>query len=226
MKKRIHIITGHYGVGKSEVSVNLAIKLSQQNENVVFADMDIVNPYFRSNEAKSVLEDSGIKVITTMYANTNVDVPALTGELSKYLVDKSCKMVIDVGGDNAGSLVIGRYRHEIKDEEASVYLVINCFRPETTTVSGALNILEEIHAASRMKVNYIINNSHLMDDTTCEDILKGMDFAAAVSKETNIPIAFHAIMKNEQLKFNHNVDEPILWLNKTMGLNSHLKFME
>ena len=226
MKKRIHIIMGHYGTGKSEVSINLAINPSQQKENVVFADMDIVNPYFRSNEAKFVLEDHGVKVITTKYANTNVDVPALTGELSKYLVDKGSELVIDVGGDNAGSLVIGRYRHEIKDEEASVYLVINCFRPETTTVSGALKILEEIHTASRMKVNYIINNSHLMEGTTIQDILKGMEFAAEVSEKTNIPIAFHSIMKNEELEFNYTAKEPIFWMSKTMGLNSHLKFME
>lgn len=91
-EKRIHIITGHYGVGKSEISVNLAIKMAEQGKKVVLADMDTVNPYFRSSLARSQLERQGIKVIAPKFANTNVDVPALTGEFSRYLMDKSFKL--------------------------------------------------------------------------------------------------------------------------------------
>lgn len=224
MEKRIHIITGHYGVGKSEISVNLAINLAQQSKKVLFADMDIINPYFRSNEARHILEKHGIKVITTKFANTNVDIPALTGELSKYLLDKSFTIVMDVGGDDAGAFVVGRYRNEINDEQAALYFVINCFRPETTSVSGVIKVLNDIKNASRMDVSYLINNSHLMEATTNEDIKKGIEFALEVSNTTNIPIAFHSVMKKDGISINKDIKESVLWLNRTMSLENHLNF--
>lgn len=226
MDKRIHIITGHYGVGKSEISVNMAISMARQGKKVLFADMDIINPYFRSNEARYELEKNGVEVITTRFANTNVDIPALTGQLRRYLFDRNYSIVMDVGGDDAGAFVVGRYRNEIPDEDAALYFVINCFRPETTSVSGVLKVLEEIENAARMNVNYIINNSHLMEHTTDSDIEKGMEFALEVSKTTNIPVAFHTVMKREGIQIKKNVMEPVFWLNKTMGLDNHLQFLK
>lgn len=220
LNKRIHIVTGHYGSGKSEISVNLAIELSKAEKNIVFADMDIINPYFRSNEAKSILENHGISVMTTKYANTNVDIPALTGEMSRYLSDKGKTLVMDVGGDDAGARVVGRYRNEIPSDDAIMYFVINCFRPETKTIDGVLTILEEIRAASGLEVGALINNGHLMDETTGFDIEKGMEFAYEVSQKTGIPIAFHAIMKTSFAKINIPVNEPVLWMDKYMGINN------
>ena len=226
MDKRIHILTGHYGVGKSEISVNLAIKLAKQGKKVLFADMDIINPYFRSNEARQILEKHGITVVTTKYANTNVDIPALTGKLRRYLFDTGYSIVMDVGGDDAGAHVVGRYRNEIPDGEAILYYVINCFRPETTTEDGVVKILNEIRIASGMDVDFIINNSHLMEHTTVSDIEKGMEFARKVSNTLKIPVAFHAIMKRDDIRIGNDVKEPVLWLNKTMGLYNHLRFSE
>ncbi|NLO41307.1 MAG: hypothetical protein GX115_17820 [Ruminiclostridium sp.] len=216
-EKRIHIITGHYGSGKSEISVNLA--LSMQNKNIIFADLDIINPYFRSNEARSMLEEKGITVITTSYANTNIDIPALTGDLSRYLLDRSAAIVMDVGGDDAGAKVVGRYRNEIPENEAAVYFVLNYFRPETRTIEGALASLEEIRAAGRMKVDYIINNAHLMGDTTEDDILQGKDFAQQVSRASGIPIAFHTVLQATPISGELQLSEPVFYMDKTMGLN-------
>jgi hypothetical protein len=218
IKKRIHIVTGHYGSGKSEISVNLAVELSETEKNIVFADMDIINPYFRSNEAKSILENHGISVITTKYANTNVDIPALTGELSRYLADKNTTLVMDVGGDDAGARVVGRYRNEITSDDAIMYFVINCFRPETKTIDGVLKILDEVKNASGMEVGALINNSHLLDKTTGSDIEKGMEFAYEVSMKTDIPIAFHAVMKADFAKLSSPVVETVLWMDKYMGV--------
>jgi cellulose biosynthesis protein BcsQ len=218
LNKRIHIITGHYGSGKSEIAVNLALALSKKGQNVVFADMDTINPYFRSNEARNILVSKGITVITTKYANTNVDIPALTGELSYYLRQKSAFLIIDVGGDDAGARIVGRYKHEISERDTNLYFVINCFRPETASVDGVLHILEEIRTVSGMKFNAIINNSHLMEATTEKHILKGRDFARRISHITGIPIAFHSIMKKDKISKNILADEPVLWMEKTMGL--------
>ncbi len=217
LDKRIHIITGHYGSGKSEISVNLAIELSKKEKNIVFADLDIINPYFRSNEARGILENHGISVLTTKYANTNVDVPALTGELSMYLNNKAKTIIMDIGGDDAGARVVGRYKNEIPPDDAIMYFVVNCYRPETKSVDGVLKVLDEIREASGMNIGAIINNGHLMDETTEKDIKKGMEFASEISQITNIPIAFHAIMKSETSKKSFAVNEPVFWMDKYMG---------
>jgi len=217
LDKRIHILTGHYGSGKSEISVNLAIELSQKGENILFADLDIINPYFRSNEAKSILEKYSISVMTTKYANTNVDIPALTGEFSRYLNNKSKTLVVDVGGDDAGARVVGRYRNEIPKDDALMYFVVNCFRPETKTIDGVLEILDEIREASGLDVDALIGNGHLMGDTTINDIKSGIEFSLEVSHKTGIPVAFHTIMKASSPDINFPVNEPILWMDKYMG---------
>lgn len=217
MDKRIHIITGHYGSGKSEISVNLALKLRKEGREIVFADLDTINPYFRSNEARRFLENNGITVVTTKYANTNVDIPALTGELSAYLYDRNKTIILDVGGDDAGAKVVGRYRDEIPEDDKYLYFVINCFRPETRTLDGVMRILDEIVLASRVNVDYLINNSHLMDATTTDDILRGKEFALEVSQATGIPIAFHSIMKANRNKIETDFIEPVFLLEKYMG---------
>lgn len=219
LNKRIHIITGHYGSGKSEISINFAIELSKKEKNLVFADLDIINPYFRSNEAKNILKSHGITVMATKYANTNVDIPALTGEFSMYLSNKSITLVADVGGDDAGARVVGRYRNEIPSEDAIMYFVINCFRPETNSIEGVLTILDEIRGASGMDVSALINNGHLMGETTIDDIKKGMEFTLEVSHKTGIPIDFHAIMKGNSPKIDSSFGEDILWMDKYMSNN-------
>lgn len=218
LDKRIHIITGHYGSGKSEISINLAMALSRQGKKVVLADMDIINPYFRSNEAKELMEDKGITVMTTKYANSNVDIPALTGELRFHLHDKNATLIIDVGGDDAGAKVVGSYSNEIPEQDANLYFVVNCFRPETTSLDGIRVILDEIQSAARMDVNYLINNGHLMSATTEQEVKKGIDFTKQVSHSTEIPIAFHAIMKNTPISSALLLDEPVFWMDKTMGV--------
>ncbi|NLN64094.1 MAG: tyrosine-protein kinase family protein [Clostridiaceae bacterium] len=220
MDKRIHIITGHYGSGKSEISVNMAMAMAQKGKKVIFADLDIINPYFRSNEARSMLEEKGVNVITTQYANSNVDIPALTGDLSRYLPDATTCLVIDVGGDDAGSRVIGRYRDEIPLQDTNLYFVVNCFRPETNSMDGTMKILDEVRSASRLSVNFLINNANLLDSTTMKDILTGRDFILEASRATGIPIAFHAIMKGIQESNEIQLNEPILWMEKTMGFTN------
>lgn len=216
MEKRIHIITGHYGAGKSEISVNLAMSLSRNGKKVLLADMDTVNPYFRSSNAKDELERCGIKVIIPWFANTNVDVPALTGEFSRYLADKSYHVVMDVGGDDAGALVISRYRNEICGDEAVVYFAVNCFRPETSDISGVMKILDEIKSTSGMEISFLVNNSHLMDSTTHNDIKHGIEFIRELSNITTIPVAFHAVMKKTGFRAD-DVKEPVLWLTRTIN---------
>jgi len=216
-KKRIYIFTGHYGTGKSEVSLNFAINRSKTAQKTVFADLDIINPYFRSSAAVDILKKNGIIPVSTKYANTNVDIPALTGEITQYLKDSGTILIIDTGGDDAGANVIGRYRNEIPVSDSVMYYVINCFRPETRTVDDVMKILDEIRISSRMDVDYIINNSHLMDKTTEHDIIAGCEFARAVSKESGIPIAFHSVMKENLEKIKYDFKEPVFPMDRYMN---------
>lgn len=216
--KRIHIFTGHYGSGKSEVSLNFAISLSKTAKKIVFADLDIINPYFRSIAADNILKKNGIITVSTKYANTNIDIPALTGEVTKYLKDGEAILIIDTGGDDAGAKVIGRYRNEIPVSDTLIYFIINCFRPETRTVEGVMKILHEIRLSSRMDVDYIINNSHIMDKTTEREILTGYEFAREVSGKTGIPIAFHSVMKEILDKTMFDFREPVFPLEKYMDV--------
>lgn len=215
-KKRIHIFTGHYGSGKSEVSLNFAISLSKTAKKIVFADIDIINPYFRSIASDNVLKKNGIIPVTTKYANTNVDIPALTVEVTQYLKDNEATLIIDTGGDDAGAKVIGRYRSEIPVSDTIMYFIINCFRPETRTVEGVMKILDEIRLSSRMDVDYIINNSHLMEKTSDSDIITGYEFARVVSNKTGIPIAFHSVMKANLDKTGFDFQEPVFPMEKYM----------
>jgi hypothetical protein len=216
-KKRIHIFTGHYGSGKSEVSLNFAISRSKTAKKTVFADLDIINPYFRSIAYDNILKKNGIIPVSTKYANTNVDIPALTGEVTQYLKDNEATLIIDTGGDDAGAKVIGRYRSEIPVSDALMYFVVNCFRPETRTVEGVMKILDEIRSSSKMDVDYIINNSHLMDKTTDSDIITGYEFARVVSNKTGIPIAFHSVMKENLEKIEFDFIEPVFPMDKYMN---------
>ena len=179
----IYIITGHYGSGKTEFAVNLAKKL----KNPVIADMDIVNPYFRTADVKEKLEAEGIKVITPEFANTNVDVPSLPPDIIGALQGDR-DVVLDVGGDEDGAVVLGQYKKYFSDNY-EMLLVMNFCRPMTATPEELLEVLYAIEQVSRVKITGLINNTNVKSETTAEIINKSMENAEAVSEMTGIPLA-------------------------------------
>lgn len=216
--KRINIFCGHYGSGKSEISVNAAFMLKETSKDVLMADMDVVNPYFRSADARSALENKGIKVIAPLYANTNVDVPAIGPEISVALKNKNKSIILDVGGDEDGSRVLGRYYHQIPQDEYDMFFVLNRSRPMTVNLDDTLLYIREIEAASRLKVSGIINNTHYLDQTTIEDISHGLELCKEVTKETGIPIRATCIMESMQKLLEGKMDYPVIILKKNMVL--------
>lgn len=179
----IYIVTGHYGSGKTEFAVNLAKKL----KNPVIADMDIVNPYFRTADVKEKLEEEGIKVITPEFANTNVDVPSLPPDIIGAL-QGGRDVVLDVGGDEDGAVVLGQYKKYFHDNY-EMLLVMNFCRPMTKTPEELLEVLYAIEQVSRVKVTGLINNTNVKSETTAEIINESMENAERVSEMTGIPIA-------------------------------------
>ena len=195
LNKRIVIFAGHYGSGKTNISVNHALYLKENGfSKTVIADLDIVNPYFRTKDAKELFNEKGIKLISPEYAGTNVDLPALPAEAYSIIHDKTINAVIDLGGDDRGALAMGRYREEIlKENNFEMFFVLNMYRPLTRTVSDAISVMREIEEASKMKFTAIINNSNLGELTTKEDILSSVKFADELSKKTSLPIAMTTV---------------------------------
>ena len=195
---------GHYGSGKTFVSVNYAISLAKKNLPVSIYDLDIVNPYFRTVDAKEKLKKENVELVVSPFAQTNVDIPAMNSKAYKMVDDLSTYAVADIGGDDRGALALGRFSERIKQENNYDALwVVNRFRPETYTISDALEIKREIELTGRLNFTGIVNNANLGNETTENDILKGLEFCKELSKVTSLPIKFTAVrtdLISDQLK--------------------------
>lgn len=203
LDKRLVIIIGHYGSGKSEFSVNYAVKMKELYDDVSIADLDIVNPYFRSREKRDFFESIGVKVFDSSIRNTAVDIPALPAEMMGVILNPNSKSVLDVGGDPVGARVLARYSEQIKNVDYDMFFVINGRRPETSTVEGVLKYLKLIETTSKLKITGLINNTHLLKDTTVEDVEFGHELTKKVSWETDIPIRYEACIKDTALQINN-----------------------
>ncbi|WP_040197874.1 P-loop NTPase [Candidatus Soleaferrea massiliensis] len=193
---KLTIITGHYGSGKTNIAVNLALDLKKMGKEVILVDLDIVNPYFRSADFTEELEAKGIEVSAPVYANTNLDIPALTAAIGQAIVQREKYVIVDVGGDDAGAAALGRYSEDIMARDYNMFYVINRYRYLTRDAEEAAEILSEIELMGKVKATGILNNSNLSYETSVEDILSCAAYAEEVSQETGLPIAAHVIRKD------------------------------
>ena len=194
--KRLTLFAGHYGSGKTNIAVNYAMLLADEGKKVCIADLDIVNPYFRTKDSESELQAKGVTLICSEYANTNVDVPAIPAESYRIVQDKSCFSVIDIGGDDRGAYALGRFADAIKAEgEYRMAFVLNRYRPLTSTVEGAVEIMREIEAAAGIKFNCVVNNSNIGCETTPEIVRESLAFAEDVSRATGLPVWLNTVEK-------------------------------
>ena len=192
--KRVTLFAGHYGSGKTNVAVNFALHLAAQGKAVTLADMDIVNPYYRSKDSAAELEAAGVKVIASAYANTNVDVPALPQEMYSVTEDISRYAVLDVGGDDRGALALGRYAPAIlKENDYHMIYVFNAARPLSRTADMALEIMQEIETAGGIPFTAIINNTNLGRETTWETVAASRVEAEKLSQISGLPLLFTSV---------------------------------
>ena len=187
---RIRVFTGHFGSGKTEIAINYAIKLAKEGKKVVIADLDIVNPYFCVRDVRKQLEEYGIRVIASNPELVNAELMVVPAEIIAVFNDKSYEVVIDVGGDDSGSIALGQYNRFFLEEPYDMYFVINTNRPFTSNYSDILEYFKAIERASRLKITHLISNTNLSFETVEQHIIDGEKIVAKLSKEINIPLAF------------------------------------
>ena len=187
--KRLTLFAGHYGSGKTNIAVNYALQLVREGKQVCIADLDIVNPYFRTADSAKELEKAGIDLISPKFANSNVDLPALPSEAYRLVEDKSIYGVMDIGGDDRGAYALGRYvPYMLKENNYRMIYVANCYRALTRTAQEALEVMREIEAACGLKFTDIVNNSHLGNFTDVQTLLDSQCFIQELSKLSSLPV--------------------------------------
>lgn len=207
--KRLQIITGHYGTGKTEYAVNLALSLADGKRKLALADLDIVNPYFRAYEQTERLRAAGIRVIVSSCGGA-VDMPAIDPAVLSLFQDRSWSGVIDIGGDPIGARVLARFADQLHPEDFDILFVVNANRPETHNVEKALLYLRTIETACGQRVTGLVNNTHLCAQTSAKDTLKGAALAREISNETGLPIVHHAVQRRFVNEVCDQLAEPIL----------------
>jgi hypothetical protein len=186
----IIIIVGNYGSGKTEISINLAANRKAAGIDVSIADLDLVNPYFRTREARKKLTALGVGVVLPPERFLQADLPILTPEVSGLIRNPGTLAILDVGGDKVGATVLASLADALDGRNYRMLQVINPFRPFTDTVKGCMKIRDEIEKASGMPMSGIIGNANLIDETTADTIYGGYDFVLKVSQETGLPLEF------------------------------------
>lgn len=195
--KKITVITGHYGTGKTNFAVNQAIRLAEEGQKVTIVDFDIVNPYFRTADFGELFRDKGVTLAASMYANTSLDIPAISFDIERMAYEPGY-LIIDVGGDDAGAIGLGRYADALNQyrDDLDMLYVVNCYRYLTKDTSDALELMYEIEEVSGMKHTGIINNSNLGKETTADIILKSIPYAEEIAEKAYLPLAGNVYRKD------------------------------
>lgn len=193
--KKFIVVTGHYGCGKTNFSINLAMDYVKSGHKVTLVDMDLVNPYFRTSDYRDILEEKGIEVIAPVFGHTNLDIPSLPAAMYS-IFEKEDIVIVDVGGDDVGATVLGRFKPKFDGIDFDMLYLVNRFRNMTSSPEEAVEVLREIEAVSGLKATAVVNNSHMMGDTDEKILSEGKDFAEGVSKLTGLPLVANTLRKD------------------------------
>lgn len=194
---RLTIIIGAYGSGKSEIAVNMSLaqRKALPDKKLLIADLDIVNPFYRSSDCGAVLEEAGIRLITPLYAGSNVDAPVLTPEMYVIFDDESYQGIFDIGGEDMGAIVLGSIRKRIENTDTAIYMAVNTLRPFTSDPEQIAIMTNELTAAAGFKIDGYLNNTNLLEETTAEMLEEGEKKILEASKLTGVPLIANCVME-------------------------------
>ena len=213
----IVIIVGNYGSGKTEIAINLAAHEKNNGKAVKLADLDLVNPYFRTREARKQLQAIGIEVILPPSQYMTADLPILSPRVAALIRQHDHLAILDVGGDDVGATVLAALAEPLAGRDAKMLQVINPFRPYTETVEGCIRICREIEAVSKMKMAGIIGNANMIEDTTPQHIYDGLDFVKSVSRESGLPLEFITVGETLRSEINdEKLSCPVLTIKRQL----------
>ena len=198
---RLTIIIGAYGSGKSEIAVNMSLaqRKAMPDKKLLIADLDIVNPFYRSSDCASVLEEAGIRLVTPMYAGSNVDAPVLPPDMYVIFDDESYQGIFDIGGEDMGALVLGSLKKRIENTDAVIYMAVNSLRPFTSDAEQIAVMTGELSAAAGFKIDGYINNTNLLEDTTAEMLAQGESEILKASEITGVPLIANCVMEGVEV---------------------------
>jgi hypothetical protein len=208
--KKITILSGHFGCGKTEIAINLALTERQNHEKVAINDLDIINPYYRSRDVANLFQEHDVELLAPKNRLATSDLPIVSGEIYRVLHDPRYRLIVDAGGDSDGATALGQYYHEWKDLSPELLFVLNGNRPYVSTLAGAVYTTQQIEKASRLRVTGIINNSNIGTETTMDIIEKGFELSNHLAEKLAIPFLYTTIsahLKKEAEAFakNHQV---------------------
>jgi len=196
MAKSPIVLTGHYGSGKSELAVNLAVRLARSAGDTVVMDLDIANPYFRSREMAGVLRARGVKLVSNAYGfDITQDLPAVSPQVKSFLGNVHYKRIVDVGGNSSGARVLNQFSDTLIESEAKILAVVNVYRPETDDAEKIITMIESIETEIGRKVDGILNNANMLRETEPIHVLNGLRILMEVSEKTGIPVVANCAEK-------------------------------
>lgn len=195
MEKRLYIFTGGLGSGKTEVAINTALALRSRGP-VALVDLDIINPYFRTRNARAPLAARGIEVVCAPGELAQADAPVLVPGIMWVLTCGDRLGVFDVGGDDVGAIVLGSFRPYLREGEAAVFFVVNVCRPRTRTVTGIVRLVRDIENTARVRVNYLVNNTNLGASTTAAVVVTGQAVVGEAATALGIEVAFISVRRD------------------------------
>lgn len=205
----VTVVVGHYGTGKTNFCMNLAMDAAAAGVRVTVIDLDVVNPYFRASEQRKLLESHGITLVAPVYAEagTSLDVPSLTGKITPALQSarEGELVVVDAGGDDVGATALGRFARVIAQQDHAVLYVANRFRNLVQDTDDAVQNLREVETAARLHVTGIVNNSHLKAATTAETVRQGLEYAQEFAQKCNMPLVCTTVSLNLRHEFADGV---------------------
>ena len=197
------IIVGNYGSGKTEVAINLAVNRKRDGVDVRIADLDLVNPYFRTREAKNQLDRLGIEVVMPSRQYHSADLPILIPQVAGMIKAPSQLTILDVGGDDVGATVLAALGDALQSKALALLQVVNPFRPFTDTIEGCLKIRDEIEAAAKIRINGFIGNANLIEETRITDIYQGYQFVQQLAEQSGLPLKFITVAAEMTEKIDH-----------------------
>ena len=213
-EQRVTVLVGHFGSGKTEIALNLAMDLASQSIPVTLADLDVVKPYFRTRSARGLLSESGIDLLAPDGPNIHADLPIIVPQIRSHLRRSDRHLIIDVGGDNVGARVLGSLSDVVDPTETECFLVLNFKRPSTPDSDGAVDMVRQIEAVGRLPVTGLISNTHLLDETTLEVVLYGLERARETGDRLGIPVVATAVSEILADEVRAAIDGPVVALRR------------